>query len=106
MNPEYPVTQNVREVHHYHSRGPEPGIAILLELLPGLFLQTFGIGNIYAGNVTGGILMMIGYWLTCVLNFLLCFIFVGFITWPLTWIAFMIFCPIVASGEANRRRMI
>ncbi|NLT69915.1 MAG: hypothetical protein GXX91_04385 [Verrucomicrobiaceae bacterium] len=103
MNPEYPVSPPVREVHHYHPRGPEPGLAVVLELLPGLFLQTFGIGNIYAGNVAGGVLMMLGYWATCLVNFLLCAIFIGFITWPLTWIGFMIFCPILANGAAKRR---
>lgn len=103
MNSEYPVTPPAREVHHYHRRGPDPGLAVVLELLPGLFLQTFGIGNIYAGNVVGGILMMLGYWATCLVNFLLCTIFIGFITWPLTWIGFMIFCPILANGAAKRR---
>ena len=84
---------------------PQPGIAVVLEILPGLLFQTFGGGNIYAGNVGGGIAMMIGYWASCVLNFLLCFILVGFITWPLTWIAFMIFCPILANSAAKARAM-
>lgn len=104
MNQQAPFSPPaVREIHHHHPRGPEPGLAVVLELLPGIFLQTFGIGNIYAGNVAGGILMMLGYWLLTVLNVLLCFVFVGFITWPLTWIAFMIFCPILANGTAKRR---
>lgn len=82
---------------------PEPGIAIVLEILPGLMLQTFGIGNLYAGNTAMGIVMMIGYWVSCVINFLLCFLLVGFITWPLTWIAFMIICPIAANNAAKAR---
>ena len=32
----------------------DPGIAALLEVLGGMFAQTFGIGHIYAGNVTAG----------------------------------------------------
>ncbi len=103
MNPEHSAIQPIREVHHYHPRGPEPGIAVVLELLPGFF-QVFGIGNIYAGNVLGGILMMLGYWAACAVNFLLCFILVGYVTWPLTWIAFMILCPVLANGAAKRRQ--
>lgn len=82
---------------------PQPGIAIILEILPGIMLQTFGIGNIYAGNVAGGIFMMVGYWVSCAINFLLCFILIGFVTWPLTWIAFMIFAPMTANSAAKAR---
>lgn len=98
----------VREVHHYHQSptpAPDPGIAVILEILPGMMLQTFGIGNIYAGNVTAGILMMVGYWVAAFLNLLLCFVLIGFITWPLTWIAFMILCPVCASEAAKKPRV-
>jgi len=37
------------------------GIALILELVPGMFLQTFGIGNLYAGNIGWGLALMIGY---------------------------------------------
>ena len=97
--------QQVQPVAPVRPTPPDPGIAAILEVLPGLALQTFGVGNIYAGNVTGGVFMMIGYWFTCVINFLLCFILIGLITWPLTWIAFMIFCPITANGAAKARAM-
>jgi len=99
--PQAPVVQ---QVHHHHHGGPEPGIAVILEILPGLMIQTFGIGNIYAGNVAAGLFMMIGYWVLTVINALLCIVVVGFITWPLTWIAFMIFCPILANDAAKKRR--
>lgn len=82
---------------------PQPGTAVVLEILPGLFGQTFGIGNIYAGNVAGGVLMMLGYWVSCVINFFLCFAIIGLVTWPLTWAAFMVFCPICANNTANAR---
>ncbi len=99
-----PQYQVVREVH-YRQQQPDAGIAVILELLPGLFLQTFGIGNIYAGNVAGGIIMMVGYWIACLVNFLLCFVLVGFVTWPLTWIAFMILCPVLANSAARQPRL-
>jgi TM2 domain-containing membrane protein YozV len=92
----------VREIHHYHPTR-DPGLAVVLELVPGVFLQTFGIGNIYAGNVAGGILFMIGYWVLQTINIILCFVLIGIVTLPLTWIAFMIICPIVANGAAKRR---
>jgi hypothetical protein len=84
------------------------GTAIVLELLPGFFLQWFGWGNIYAGDVGGGLALMFGYWVLAAINFALCFVLVGFFTWPLTWIAFAILSPILASKaceRANRRAL-
>ena len=92
----------VREIHHYHPTR-DPGLAVVLELVPGVFLQTFGIGNIYAGNIAGGILFMIGYWVLQVINIFLCFVLIGIVTLPLTWVAFMIICPVVANAVAKRR---
>jgi len=57
-----------------------PGLAVALELLPGLFFQTFGIGHIYAGNVGIGLAFMFGYWALSAINFVLCFLFIGFVT--------------------------
>ena len=100
-----PPPPATREIHyHHHQRGPEPGIAVVLEILPGLMMQTFGIGVIYAGNVAAGLCIMFGYWVLTVINVLLCIVVVGFITWPLTWIAFMIFCPMLANNTAKQRQ--
>ena len=92
-------------VHHVHHAAPtrDPGLAVILEILPGFMMQTFGIGNIYAGNVTGGILMMIGYWVLLVINVFLCFLLIGLLTLPATWIVFMVLCPMSASSAAKRR---
>lgn len=79
-----------------------PGTAVLLEFLPGLFFQTFGIGNIYAGNVGAGIALMLGYWLVSAINFALCFVLIGFVTWPLCFIGAMILSAMLASSSANR----
>jgi TM2 domain-containing membrane protein YozV len=79
----------------------DPTAAVLLEVLPALALQIFGIGNIYAGNVLVGVLIMIGYWMTCAVNFALCFILVGFITWPLTWVAFALGSSYLAYQKAK-----
>lgn len=77
------------------------GLAVALELLGGFFFQTFGIGHLYAGNVGMGLGMMFGYWALTVINFVLCFAFVGFITWPVTWVAFMIISSITANNAAK-----
>ena len=45
---------------------------------------------------------MFGYWALTAINFVLCFAFVGFITWPVTWIAFMIISSITANNAAKR----
>ncbi len=85
--------------------GKDPTIALILELIPGFLFQTFGIGNIYAGNVGLGIGLLIGYWVLVAINFVLCFVFIGFITWPLTWILFMILCPLLAYNAAKKTQM-
>ena len=92
-----PQVQHV--VHHHVMPVKSPGAAVMLELLPGLS-QIFGIGNIYAGNVAAGILLMLGYWASCVANFLLSFVGIGLVTWPLTWIAFMVVSSIMANKAA------
>ena len=79
----------------------DPTAAILLEILPAISLQTFGIGNIYAGNVLGGVLIMVAYWITCLVNFALCFIVIGIITWPLTWLAFAVGSSYLAYHKAK-----
>jgi hypothetical protein len=77
------------------------GLAVALELLGGFFFQTFGIGHLYAGNVGMGLGMMFGYWALTAINFVLCFAFIGFITWPVTWVVFMIISSITANNAAR-----
>ena len=99
-------TNLAREARPLVAAGPDNGIAALLEILPGIFLQTFGIGHIYAGNVVRGLILMFGYWILTGINFLLCYILVGFVTWPLTFLAFAIFSTIGASNAAKRNRLL
>ncbi|HSO40655.1 MAG TPA: hypothetical protein VLT33_49355, partial [Labilithrix sp.] len=75
-----------------------PGLAVALELLGGFFLQTFGVGHLYAGNVGLGLGLMFGYWVLMAINILLCAVLIGFVTWPLTWLAFMIISAITANN--------
>ncbi len=79
----------------------DPGIALILELVPGMFLQTFGIGNLYAGNIGWGLALMIGYWIAATVNFLLCFVLIGLVTWPLTWCAFAAVACMLAAQKAK-----
>jgi hypothetical protein len=78
------------------------GLAVALELLGGSFFQTFGIGHLYAGNVGMGLGLMFGYWALTAINFVLCFAFIGFITWPVTWVVFMIVSAITANSAAKK----
>jgi hypothetical protein len=78
------------------------GLAVALELLGGFFFQTFGIGHLYAGNVGVGHGLMFGYWALTAINFVLCFAFIGFITWPITWVAFMVISAITANNAAKQ----
>lgn len=91
-----------QQVHHYYHPQKSGGIAALLEVLPGFF-QVFGIGHLYAGNVATGLFIMFGYWAIAFVNFLLCFVFIGFITWPLCWIATMIISPLTAANSCKSK---
>lgn len=88
--------------HHYHQQQKSAGIAAALEVVPGLF-QIFGIGHIYAGNVGTGLLFMFGYWAVALLNLLLCFIYIGLITWPLCWIATVLISSLTAANSCRSR---
>ena len=99
--PYYPQQPVQHVIHHYQQPPKSAGAAVLLEILPGFFFQTFGIGHMYAGNVAAGLLFMFGYWFLTFINFLLCFVLIGFITWPLCFLGAMILSPVLAANAAN-----
>ncbi len=92
--------QQVNVYNYYHPK--TPGVAIILEVLPGIFLQTFGIGNLYAGNIVTGLVLMLTYWATLVVNIVLTVFLIGLVTWPLTFLTFLIIGIITANNAANR----
>lgn len=96
------VTAAPQVVHHYYHPEKSGGVAALLEVIPGLF-QIFGIGHMYAGNIGTGLLFMFGYWMVAFVNFLLCFVVIGFFTWPLCWVAIMIISPLTAANSCKSR---
>ncbi|HEX8560595.1 MAG TPA: hypothetical protein VF668_21040 [Pyrinomonadaceae bacterium] len=100
--PYYPPQPVQHVVHHYRQPPKSSGTAVLLEVLPGFFFQTFGIGHIYAGNVGAGLALMFGYWFVQFVNLLLCFVLIGFITLPLCFIIAMVVSPILAANAASR----
>ena len=104
QQPSYPYPpQHVQHVvHHYQAPPKSSGTAVLLEVLPGFFFQTFGIGHLYTGNVGVGLLFMFGYWFIQFINILLCFVLIGIITLPLCFILAMVISPILASQAAER----
>jgi len=73
----------------------------MLEILPGLFFQTFGIGHMYAGRTGTGLLFMFGYWFVTGINIALCLVLVGFVTWPLCWLGAVVISSILASNAAK-----
>lgn len=78
-------------------------VAIGLEVGPGLLLQTFGVGHMYAGRYQTGLLIMFGYWMLQAINGLLMSVGIGLITAPLTWLAFMVMCPTNLLGAKRGR---
>ena len=107
MNPHNQHDYQYAGVHHgpVYVQVPErsSSTAVLLEFLPGFFIHTFGIGHIYNGRVALGLLAMFGYWFALAVNILLCFILIGIVTLPLTWILMLIFSTLSAANSANRR---
>lgn len=97
------VVPAATHVHHHYHPLKSRGVAALLEVLPGLFFQTFGIGHIYAGNIGTGLLLMFGYWALLLLNIALAFVFIGFLTGPLCWLLMMIISPLTAANSCSSR---
>ncbi len=96
-----PPRQEVH-IHNTYVQPKSSGVAILLEILPGFFFQTFGIGNLYAGSIGTGLVLMLTYWAMCVVNFLLLFVVIGYFTWPITWCIYLVIAIITANNAANR----
>src|SRR4051794_27691624 len=83
-----------------HATAPRPtrsaGAAVALELVLGI-LGIFGVGNIYAGRAGLGVALMLSFWALFWINVGLIFLIVGWVTMPLTWIAFLIAGPLLAA---------
>ncbi|MEU5563627.1 hypothetical protein [Micromonospora musae] len=77
------------------------GVAVVLELLIGLF-GVFGIGNIYAGRVATGVILMVSFWVMFWINFFLIFVFIGMVTMPLTWIAYWVVGALLAARSVEQ----
>jgi hypothetical protein len=79
-------------------------LAIGLEVGPGFFFQTFGIGHIYAGRMSTGVALMFSYWVLQAINAALVSVWgLGFITGGLTWLAFMVLAPTNVLDSSARR---
>lgn len=79
----------------------DPGIALVLELLPGFACQVWGLGSIYAGRVGQGLAIMIGYWILQLVNVLLMFVLIGFLTAFATFVATAVVASILAWNAAR-----
>lgn len=65
--------------------------AIGLEAAPGTFLMTFGVGHLYAGRFGTGLLLMVTYWVLQAVNLLLMPFVIGWFTFSLTWLLYLVF---------------
>ncbi|MGC5021225.1 hypothetical protein [Micromonospora sp. DT47] len=77
------------------------GAAVALELVLGLF-GVFGVGNLYAGRVATGVILMVSFWALFWVNFFLIFLAVGIVTMPLTWIAYLIVGALLAARSVEQ----
>jgi hypothetical protein len=70
-------------------------------LVFGIFLGTWGIGHIYAGNVGLGILILLGWWafvIACV-AFALCTAFLSIFVLVGCWFIMLVVSPILAASS-------
>ena len=81
----------------------ESMVAVGLEVGPGLLLQTFGVGHMYSGRMSLGLAIMFGYWVLQAINIALMPFMIGFVTYPLTLIAFLVACPTNVLDSGSRR---
>jgi hypothetical protein len=93
------VSRPVQVIVHRSSKSP--GTAAVLEVIFGLFFQTFGIGHIFAGNVGVGLFLMFGWWffLACASCLGVLTLGIGFILIPACWFLLMIVSPISAANS-------
>lgn len=77
--------------------------AAVLEFICGLLLCTFGVGHIYAGHVGRGLVIMLGWWIICLLNLFLMAGGVGLFTFPLCWLGALIVSPLVAAESVEAK---
>ena len=78
-------------------------LAVGLEVAPGTIFQTFGLGHLYAGKVGTGLAILVSYWVLQAINTMLMSVWIGFITAPLTWLAYMVLAPTNLLGDADKR---
>jgi outer membrane murein-binding lipoprotein Lpp/DNA-directed RNA polymerase subunit M/transcription elongation factor TFIIS len=94
-------------VHHHHHQQRSGGVAAVLELLFGLFLGTFGIGHIYAGNVGLGMFILFGWWIFVGVNVAASFAtcgawgFVAMFLIPACWFLMLIVSPLLAASSVQ-----
>jgi hypothetical protein len=66
-------------------------LAVALEVAPGTLFQTFGVG------------IMLSYWFLQAINAALTTIWIGFLTGPLTYLAYMVLAPTNLLQDGRRR---
>ncbi len=78
------TTQRMRPqpaMYPANSQMKDENLAFVLEVIPGLF-GFLGIGHIYSGNITRGVVLLVCYWLFVTMELGLMFVGVGFCLTP------------------------
>jgi hypothetical protein len=89
--------------------GRSGGVAAVLEVVFGLFLGTFGIGHMYAGNVGSGLTLMFLWWAFLLINYLgilfTCGIWgmVAIVLVPSARFVMLLVSPMMAASSVPRR---
>jgi len=78
-------------------------IAVALEVVPGLLLQTFGLGHLYAGNWELCVFFVVGYWVILAANLALVPAPFVYATLPLCWVGIARGSGYLASESCRTR---
>lgn len=74
---------------NYQPMGKDPSTAMIIEILAGFF-GFLGIGYLYAGNTSGGILRLIGWWVVIAIGTVMSFVTLG--------LGFLCMGPLMLAG--------
>lgn len=67
------------------ARQKSASVAVVLDIFFAFF-GIMGVGSLYAGAPAPGLVLMVGFWFFTCINVALCFVLIGFVTFPITWL--------------------
>jgi hypothetical protein len=96
-NPQYPQYQPP----YGYAQPKDPTVGLLLELLG--YVGFLGIGHIWAGKTTRGVVLLVGYWIYWMVTFVMMIVLIGCLMIPVG-LAFPLISGFVLKSEMEREQ--